>query len=88
MLRFVSVRELKEKASELLRRAEEGEEVVVTRNGKPKALLLGFAEDEIEEYLLANHPALRRRLEEAWEEYLKVGGRKIGEIIREEDESG
>lgn len=87
MLRFVSVRELKEKASEVLRQAEGGEQVVVTRHGKPMAVLLGFSEEGMEDYVLANHPALRRRLEEAWEEYLNVGGKRIGELVGEEAQS-
>lgn len=88
MLRFATVRELKEKASELLRRAEQGEEVVVTRHGKPAALVLGFSEEQMEDYVLANHPGLRRRLEEAWQEYLRVGGRRIEEVIEEEARRG
>jgi prevent-host-death family protein len=88
MLRFVSVRELKEKGSDLLRRAEQGEEVVVTRHGKPAAVLLGFSEEQMEDYILANHPGLRRRLEQAWEEYLKVGGKRIEELAKEDTRRG
>ncbi len=37
---YVTVRELREKSREIWQRIEAGEEFVVTRNGKPFALLL------------------------------------------------
>ncbi|MEY3586878.1 MAG: hypothetical protein RJB32_174 [Actinomycetota bacterium] len=42
MEKFVSVFELKSKLSEHLERVESGEQLVVTRNGKPIAKLVSF----------------------------------------------
>jgi prevent-host-death family protein len=41
MTRHVPISELKDHCSELVSAAEEGEEIVITRHGKPAALLSG-----------------------------------------------
>lgn len=48
---YVTVRELREKSGEIWQRVEDGEEFVVTRNGKPIALLVHTAPAEAEERL-------------------------------------
>ena len=66
-MRFTNVRALKMKTAELLEAVEEGEEIVITYHGKPKALLLRIGEGEIdlkeskrrEGILKKNHPFLK-----------------------------
>lgn len=42
------------------------EEIVITRHGRPAALLIGFdSEDDWFEYQLENHPEFLRRVAEA-----------------------
>jgi prevent-host-death family protein len=79
-MRFANVRELKNKTSEILRAAEE-EEIVVTSKGKPKAIIKGISEEDFEDYLLENNPKLLSALEEAREEYLKLGGISIDKYL-------
>ena len=44
----------------------EGEEIVITRNGKPAGLLIGFAsEDDWLDYQFENDPRFLRRIEQA-----------------------
>jgi prevent-host-death family protein len=50
---YVTVRELREKSGEIWQRVEDGEEFVVTRNGKPIALLVHTAPTEVEARLRA-----------------------------------
>lgn len=50
---YVTVRELREKSGEIWQRVEAGEEFVVTRNGKPFALLVHTAPQAVEERLRA-----------------------------------
>lgn len=50
---YVTVRELREKSGEIWRRVEAGEEFVVTRNGKPFALLVHTESSTVEERLRA-----------------------------------
>lgn len=72
-MKFANVRELKNKTSEVLRKAEK-EDVVITSQGKPRAIITGITEDDFEDYLLEHSPALLEALEQARSEYLREGG--------------
>lgn len=50
---YVTVRELREKSGEIWQRVEAGEEFVVTRNGKPFALLVHTEPQAVEDTLRA-----------------------------------
>lgn len=50
---YVTVRELREQSGKVWQRVEAGEEIVVTRNGKPFALLLHTPPGEVEDALRA-----------------------------------
>ncbi|MEO8298230.1 MAG: type II toxin-antitoxin system prevent-host-death family antitoxin [Burkholderiales bacterium] len=50
---YVTVRELREKSGEIWQRVEAGEEFVVTRNGKPFALLVHTEPRAVEDTLRA-----------------------------------
>src|SRR5262249_47003135 len=64
-MRRASVAEVKSRFSAFLK-ASEVAPVVVTRNGRPAAVLLGGQdEDEIERLLMAYSPKLRRIVEES-----------------------
>ncbi|MGA7868493.1 MAG: type II toxin-antitoxin system Phd/YefM family antitoxin [Stellaceae bacterium] len=64
-MRRVPLSEIKNDLSRFLREAE-GEEIVITRNGKPTGLLIGFAsEDEWRDYQLENDPRFLRRIDRA-----------------------
>jgi prevent-host-death family protein len=64
-VRRVPLSEFKNDPSRFLREAE-GEEMVITRNGKPAGLLIGFAsEDDWLDYELENDPRFLRRIEQA-----------------------
>jgi antitoxin (DNA-binding transcriptional repressor) of toxin-antitoxin stability system len=54
---FVTVRELREKSGAIWQRVEAGEEFVVTRNGKPFALLVHTEPAEVEAALRAHRAA-------------------------------
>ena len=47
-MKFTNVRALKMKTAEILEAVEDGEEIVITHHGKPKALLVRIGEEEIE----------------------------------------
>lgn len=54
---YVTVRELREKSGAIWQRVEAGEEFVVTRNGKPFALLVHTEPSEVEATLRAHRAA-------------------------------
>jgi prevent-host-death family protein len=47
-MRFTNVRALKMNTAELLQAVEEGEEIIITYHGKPRAMLIKIGEEEIE----------------------------------------
>ena len=64
-MRFASVAELKDQLSEYLVRArKKGEPIIVTRHGKPYALIQPLEEKDLEELDWKNLAA--KRLRDAW----------------------
>ena len=64
-MRRVPLSEIKDDLSRFLREAE-GEGIVITRNGEPAGLLIGFAsEDGWLDYRLENDPRFLRRVEQS-----------------------
>jgi len=64
-MKKVSLSEVKDDLSRYLRLAE-GEEVVITRHGRPAGVLIGFhSEDEWFDYRLESDPRFLRRIEQA-----------------------
>jgi prevent-host-death family protein len=74
MAKFATVRELKNQTTALLREAEKGKAIVVTRRGKPVATLKPFEQKDLEKHdryptsaydnlkrkILAKHPELAK----------------------------
>jgi len=80
-MKFANVRELKNKTSEILRKAEK-EDVVITSKGKPRAIITAVTEEDFEDYLLEHSPMFLKALEEARGEYLRKGGVSVGEYLK------
>lgn len=79
-MKTATVRELKAKLSRYLKEAER-EDIIVTSYGKPRAVLHGLVEEELEDYIISNSPTIRKKVEEAYREYLSEGGVKLDSII-------
>lgn len=62
----IGMRDLKNRATEIIRWVEErGAGVVITRHGRPSALILPIDSPEAEDYVLAHAPAIVSALREA-----------------------
>ena len=82
-MKIAPVTEVKARFSAYLKASEEAP-VVVTRNGKPVALLLAIKdEEEIERLVLAYSPRFQRILREAGEQIKAGGGVPHEEFWRE-----
>lgn len=79
-MKFANVRELKNKTSEILRKAEK-EAVIITSKGKPRAIVTAISEDDFEDYLLEKSEALHDMLAEAHAEYRSRGGVSLEEYL-------
>ncbi len=90
MVKLATVRELKNRTTALIREAEKGKAVVVTRRGKPVATLKSFeprdlreadkyptsAFDALKEKILAKHPQLAKEsAEQARQEFERISRR-------------
>jgi prevent-host-death family protein len=63
---FVSVKELHDRTSKILRTVAEDKPVFVTRNGKPVAVIRGLSEEELEDLVMLDEPTFKRSLDEAF----------------------
>ena len=62
-MKKIALSEIKDDLSRFLREAE-GEEIIITRHGKPAGLLLGFAsEEDWLDYRLEHDPRFLQRIE-------------------------
>lgn len=80
-MRFAGVKELKQKTMDLLKEAERGD-IVITAYGKPAAVLHYVTQEDVEDYLIENDPGFRSKIEEAYAEYLRVGGLAAADLLR------
>lgn len=71
---YVTVRELREKSGEIWQRVEAGEEFVVTRKGKPFALLVRTSPGEVEKQLRALRAARFGALLERLQAHARANG--------------
>jgi prevent-host-death family protein len=79
-VRQVPLSEIKNDLSRFLREAE-GEEIVITRNGKPAGLLIGFAsQDDWLDYQLENDPRFLRRIDKARKSLREGRGVRIEDV--------
>ena len=83
---FANVRELRLKTAEILRKTDRGEHVFITYRGKPRAVIQRITEDEIEDYILLNHPKFKEKMEEAYKESLEGKVTDLDELIAQDRE--
>jgi prevent-host-death family protein len=78
-MKITSVADVKARFSAYLKESENGP-IIITRNGRPVAVLLGMRdEDEIERFLLVRSPKFRAILEKSRQQI------RDGEWLSEED---
>ena len=80
-MRFAGVKELKQKTMDLLKESEKGD-IVITAYGKPAAVLHYVTQEDVEDYLIENDPGFRSKIEEAYAEYLKLGGLAADDLLK------
>jgi prevent-host-death family protein len=80
-MRYAGVKELKQKTMDLLKEAEKGD-IIITAYGKPAAVLHHVDEEGLADYLVEHDPEFRSKIEEAYAEYLSVGGIEASELAR------
>jgi prevent-host-death family protein len=74
-MNIVSIADAKARLSAYIRESEEKGPVIITRNGRPAAVLLPVLDEEdLERLLLAYNPKFRQLIEEADNRIQETGG--------------
>ena len=79
-MRHIPLSEIKDDLSRFLREAE-NEEIIITRDGKPAGVLIGFgSEDDWLDYRLEDDPRFLRRVEQARKSLREGRGVRIEDV--------
>lgn len=82
-MKFTTISNLRANLSRLIRAAE-NEEIVITRQGKPVGVLIGFeTEDDWFDYRLEHDPRFVERVEKARESLRKGAGVRLEDLDSE-----
>ena len=65
VMQFVNMRELSRSPSKYVTFANEQDDVIITKNGRPYAILSKIDSEELEDYILAKHFNLEKEFESA-----------------------
>lgn len=71
-MRVTNTVELKNKTNEILREVMKGSPVIVTFRGKPAASITPLKEEDLEDFVLENSPAIQKMIAQA-EKDIKAG---------------
>ena len=64
-MEFVNIKELTRSPSKYLQLAKDNDDLVITQNGHPYALLVKINDEELDDYILAKHFDLENEFETA-----------------------
>lgn len=78
-MKFANIRELQKDASGIIAMVEKGQDVIITKRGKPAAVIYPLTEDMIEDYMIQYSPTIRKKIDEG------LRDAKKGRVIPIED---
>jgi prevent-host-death family protein len=81
-MKYANIRELQKDASGIISRVEKGEDVIITKRGKPAAVIYPLAEDVIEDYMIQHSPSIRKKIEEGLRDVREGRVTPIGELLK------
>jgi prevent-host-death family protein len=63
-MKFANIKDLQKDASGIIATVEGGEDVIITKRGKPAAVIYPLTEDSMEDYLIQHSPSIKKKIEE------------------------
>lgn len=81
-MKYANIRELQKDASGIISRVEKGEDVIITKRGKPAAVIYPLTEDTIEDYMIQHSPAIRKKIEEGLKDVREGKVIPIAELLK------
>jgi prevent-host-death family protein len=81
-MKIVPLNEVKNRFSTYLNLCRR-EDIVVTKNGRPAAILHAVTDEDLEDYLFESDPRFIARIEALRREFRRVGGTPLADVRRE-----
>ena len=81
-MKIVPLNEVKNRFSTYLELAKR-EDIVVTKNGRPAAILHAVTDENIEDYLFESDPRFIARIEALRREFQRQGGTSLADVRKE-----
>lgn len=81
-MKIVPLNEVKNRFSTYLDLCK-GEDIVVTKNGRPVAILHAVTDEDIEDYLFESDPRFIARIEALRREFQRAGGTPLADVRKE-----
>lgn len=82
-MKFINIRELSKSPSKYIKSANEDDDVIITRNGKPYAVISKMDGDDLEDFILAKHFDLERQFKQAIKDYQSGNTTSAQELLHE-----
>ena len=86
-MQFVNMRELSRSPSKYVKLANEKDDVIITRNGHPYAILLKIDDSDLEDFILAKHLNLETDFITAKSEFKNGKTTNVRDLLNEFNES-
>ena len=80
-MQFINIRELSRSPSKYIKLANEDNDIIITRNGHPYALLLKIDDEELEDFILAKHFNLENEFNIAKKELLTSKTKNVHDLL-------
>jgi len=81
-MKYANIKELQKDASGIISRVERGEDVIITKRGKPTAVIYPLSEDVIEDYMIQHSPSMRRKIKEGLKDVREGRIIPVGELLK------
>jgi prevent-host-death family protein len=76
LMKIVPLNDVKNRFSHYLEQAKR-EDIIVTKNGRPEAVIHGITDEDLEDYLFETEPRFIARIEALREQYTCEGGKSL-----------
>ncbi len=81
-MKFANIKDLQKDASGIIATVEKGEDVIITKRGKPAAVIYPLTEESMEDYLLQHSPSIRRKIDEGLKDAREGRTVPIGDLLK------
>lgn len=83
MVKFATMKDLKERTPWVLREAKRGNGIVLTLHGRPAALLQPLTEEELDAFVLSQSKKVKKLLKLAWKQVREGKVHDLEDVLEE-----